>query len=397
MMNHSVLNIPTDYSTKKVEVEQQKLYQHVESNQKECLELKSLLKRVLTTAVSNKKKLSEGSSSTTSSSTYYKSVKSVDSIKEIASDGTITEDIHMQSLLNEFTSMSENAELDISDEIIKELYNVNTRVDACVDVSSKLQKTWCELDSSITQIKSDIANIKQYFKVDNLLLHGFRYPSQNLSSLQFSMYVADLINYVLPFLPVPVSWQHISTAHPLPTRAKKSTVVVIRFSNRHIKDMIYDHRHLINNGMLITEHLTDENKAVHKKAKELFGVNYVDTVNCKTVVYLDGKSIPVMSIDDVEKLFAKYCESIGSNDKYTFINHQPASSSNVASYYSNNYAAAVQSNRNATNRNNATSYSRRVNVNNRNVYNRQNSFQPKQRRRFSGKPSTGYSVHNRHY
>ena len=157
MMNHSILNIPTDCRTKKVEVEQQKLRQDVDFNQKECKDLKFLMKRMLTAAVSKPKKgnTSEGSSSTNSSSTYYKSVKSVESIKEIVSDDTLIDDISSQSLLDDFISMSENGKLDLSDEFIKELYNVNSRIDAVSNVSSEIQKRWSELDSSIFQIKSD--------------------------------------------------------------------------------------------------------------------------------------------------------------------------------------------------------------------------------------------------
>ena len=57
--------------------------------------------------------------------------------------------------------------------------------------------------------------------------------------------VANQINNLIPNLPIRVSVHHISTAHPLPTKSKKSNVVVVRFANRYIKDMIYKYRHLV--------------------------------------------------------------------------------------------------------------------------------------------------------
>ena len=120
-----------------------------------------------------------------------------------------------------------------------------------------------------------------------------------MTSLEFSDYVAKQLNTLLPNLPLPVDWQHISTAHYLPTKSKKSVVVVVRFCNRNIKDMVYANRNSITSGLLITEHLIDENRDICNKVKELFGPNVsVCTESCKVYVDIDGKSNRVRSIDD---------------------------------------------------------------------------------------------------
>ena len=140
-----------------------------------------------------------------------------------------------------------------------------------------------------------------------------------MSSLEFSKYVAKQLNTLLPNLPIPVAWHHISTAHYLPTKSKKSVVVVVRFCNRNVKDMIYANRNFISNGLLITEHLIDENKAICNEARELFGpYGLVYSESCKIYVDIDGKSNRVRSVDDVHKLYVTFCERIGNNDNYVF-------------------------------------------------------------------------------
>ena len=71
--------------------------------------------------------------------------------------------------------------------------------------------------------------------------------------------------------------------------------------------------------MYITEHLTPFNKSICTEARNLFSSNcVVRTESCKIFIDIDGKSNRVSSIEDVRKLFVKYCERIGNIDNYTF-------------------------------------------------------------------------------
>ena len=217
-------------------------------------------------------------------------------------------------------------EVTLCPNVLAKIQELSLKMAAILEVTGNLQDKLNlltdrldQIDLSIAQINADIANIMQYFKIDNLLLHR-KVPFPNFSStLECCQYVVDLLNKLLPSLPIPISLNHISTAHYLPTKAKRSSVVVVRLSNRFIKDMIYEHRHEASDDILITEHLTDDTKAVFDTAKKLFGRNYVETVNCKTVIRIDGKSFPVKSISDVHKSFVRYCERVGSNDNYVFM------------------------------------------------------------------------------
>ena len=391
--------------------EQHNLHRDVTNNQKNCAELKDFMLKLLSAAKSSK---SDGS--TSSSSTYSCSnssnitCKSVKSIHTISSDGkTTSPEMENHELdtpsLDDYLSMAASGKIDFTDELMKELYAVNTRVDNIIELSSDIMGRWSELDSTINQLKKDILSIKQYLKVDNLLLHNFIIPPHSMTSLEFSDYVVKQLNILLPNLPIPIALHHISTAHYLPTKSQKSVVVVVvRFCNRNIKDMVYANRQSIANGLLITEHLTDENQAICKKAIELFGPSaLVFTESCKVYVGIDGKSIRVHSIDDVQKIFSNFCERIGNDDNYVFpnspVNIERNHSTHLTKTYSNRNCFATNHNGNFIQQKaprQIIPYSNRtfLNSNHRNF----NSKHTNSRKRgYWGKPSTGYSVHNRQY
>ena len=381
------IHIPIDSN---VLAEQRSLHHDVTENQRNCEELKNFMLKILLAAKPSKSDESSKSSSSSDSSCTTKSFntrKSIKSIHSISSDGkTINPDVgnheHDTPSLDDCLSMATRGELDFSDEVMKELYAVNTRVDTLNAISNNIQGRWSELDSSINRLKKDIISIKQYQKIDNLLLHNFILPSnfQAMTSLEFSDYVAKQLNTLLPNLPLPVDWQHISTAHYLPTKSKKSVVVVVRFCNRNIKDMECN------------------------KVKELFGPNVsVCTESCKVYVDIDGKSNRVRSIDDVHKLFVNFCERIGSDDNYVFSNShiEKNHSSPYMKHHSTNRHAVkhksniVQGNRNTPRQ--AVSFSNRTFFNS----NRRPNFNSNRRKVPQGgyqrKPNTHYSVHNRSY
>jgi len=100
----------------------------------------------------------------------------------------------------------------------------------------------------------------------------------------------------------------------LPTKAKKSQVIIVRFANRCVKDMVYDHRYLLPSKLSITEHMTDTNISIINHARKLFGYNFVRTKDCKIKIELFGRDHNVSSFLDVNNLFACYCEFLGTND-----------------------------------------------------------------------------------
>ena len=311
------------------------LKRDVDLNRQDCNTLKDVIKCMIEAAVSSKSinKCNKPNSIHTSNITF----KSATSITLSNEDGEVNAlsqpeaAVHNIPGLDAFLDMTVNGELELSDEFLRELYNVNSRVDTVNKACNELQVRWCEvdqkcheLDKSLKALKkeviADLNRVKQYQMIDNVLFHKFTLPTVQMTSLEFSQYVAEQINILIPQLPVPVQWEHISTAHPLPTKARKSNVVVVRFCNRNIKDMVYKHRNIAyHKGVLITEHLTDFNKSICVKARKLFPSNcIVRTESCKIFIDIDGISHRVASLDDVDKLFVIYCEFVGSYNNYSF-------------------------------------------------------------------------------
>ena len=127
----------------------------------------------------------------------------------------------------------------LDEKAVKELHVIQTELDKLRKSNTLITRKLEELDSYVTFIQVQINNILQYFKRDNILLHNFELPPKHYNTLQYSKYCADLLNKHLPNLPVEVKWEHISTAHWLPTKARKSDVILVRFCNRNVRDAIF--------------------------------------------------------------------------------------------------------------------------------------------------------------
>ena len=145
----------------------------VESNQQDCVVLREVIQSMINAAVSSKK--SSAPKSIATSDIVFKSAKSVRSIQAIESNNddmlcdTITqENVPVQGIsgMDEFINLASTGEIEFSDAFIKELYNVNCRVDAVNRVSSNLQERWCSLEQKVSQLESSIVNLKNALKVE---------------------------------------------------------------------------------------------------------------------------------------------------------------------------------------------------------------------------------------
>ena len=299
--------------------------------------------------------------------------------------------------MDELIQLVSKGEINLCGKTLEKLTEIDSKIDVLNQLSDQLQDKWTKLDIAIKNYDRELEELKQYIKLDNLLFHNFPQPPTSLTSLGFSCYMADMINFYFPYLPFPVRWDHISDAHPLRTKSNKSNVVIVRFANRNIRHEIYSQRYSLPRNMSITEHFTKDNLSVIYRAKELFGYENYYTEKCKIYVNVNDKSICVKTINDVNEAFE------------TTITQ--AENSNI------NYSATTQRNykQKSTNSNNTfhhrsftyrKSYSNVVQNHNSTVSNHTNNnmkishVQTSQGhgRKYRGqKPSSGYSVYNRSY
>ena len=180
------ITVPVD-SINSVIAEQLNLRQEMDANNIERLQLKKYVANLISIGKANARECE--TPSTSSSSTVTKTIKSVESLEYIDDSGDDAEGISPSSSVGTFAEMSATCELSVTDDILKQLYAVNTRIDANIKVGNELQQRWTELESAVTDIKNNIENIikeleetKQYIKIENLLFHNFRLPFGSSSS-----------------------------------------------------------------------------------------------------------------------------------------------------------------------------------------------------------------------
>lgn len=340
----STLSIPVDKISALVN-DHSSIESKILDTNKECDKLKNMMVSLMQAAVSPVKAAVKTSALTSSPASSLTSIQEISEDDLTALPSKYDVDLENSELFNEFLSSAAEGNLDLNDEIIQQLHEVNVRIDELSVVAKNLQEKWSELDATLKYIIDEIENLKQYTKKESLLLHDFPLPPANISSLQYSMFVTEQLNKFLPELPVTLKWEHISTAHYLPTKAKKSQVIIVRFANRCVKDMVFDHRHFLPAPLGITEHLTDRSQLIMKTARNLFGYDFVFTRDCKVIVDLYGRDHTVSSICSVHKLFAWYCQFLGQSDIQPSV---PRSSSHAKRFrkstavQSGSYAGAVK-------------------------------------------------------
>ena len=420
-------------STASIEAEQSRLKADLIKNEKSRCAIKEQLDILIDAAIlaNNDKAENESTDSSIDSSTATTVIQgdvSLESIQaiDVSDDEEYLSDDNSNrqdddARLKRFIELACKGK--ISDTVLGELQVLNAKLEDNNKVSNDLQNRWSELETTIKSLRKELSIMIQYIKIENLLFHNFDLPYgyRNMTSLEFSIYMAEQINHYLPQLACPLSWEHISTAHRLKTKNKSSNVIIVRFCNRNMKDEILSKKHLLKKrNAFITEHLTEDNLKIYKKAKELFGYKSVHTVNCKVIVNINGHDKLVSSCDDVNELF-KAENAVNSNDTNTLLAGSKSTSNNSSNntkdlsqqrssvQVSNKQSNTVGTITNVTYRPPAHKHSHKHAgaVNSRNAYNNysrnshrtfynnnyaEHHFSYQDRRRPSG-----YSVHNRHY
>lgn len=207
----SNLKIPVD-NIESIISHHSNIEEKITNTNKECGLLKNMMVTLLQSAVSPVKPACVSSALSVSPATSIASVdviSDVDDVTVIESSlpkplvGDTSED-HTE-LFREFIAKANEGKLDLNDVFMQQLYEINARIDELNAVVSDLQEQWCKVDDTLKLLINEIENLKQYTFKESLLLHNFPLPPPNLTSLQYSMYVADKLNSFLPQLPVPVT------------------------------------------------------------------------------------------------------------------------------------------------------------------------------------------------
>ena len=207
---------------------------------------------------------------------------------------------------NNSLSAGDNSKSDYEDvkSIITLLHqDIQSVNDGFTKLGDKTTNLFNTLKNDIADLKRVVEDNKQYSMLNNVLVHGFS-SVPNLYGIDFIYSIVEKLNELFPSLPGPILPCQIDDAHPLRTRNKNSKkVVIIRFSNRWMKDILMNcRRDLEGTGLMLTEHLTDFTQKLRSDTAEIIGA--VNTSVYKTRVYArcNGSYTPIKCQKDLDKL-----------------------------------------------------------------------------------------------
>ena len=183
----------------------------------------------------------------------------------------------------------------------------------CID---EIQNNLKYINNNLIKISNDAEDVRQYMQLNTLLIHGMKnLPDKN--GIEFSEHVLEELKRLFPMCAKYLVPGVIDTSHPLPTRSGKKSVVIVKFVQRDIRNLLFfNKRELKGNrdGIAITEHLTGRNLALLGQVRDVFGYKNAWTSKCKIYVLINGRKHSVKN----ERDFHHLCE--------TKLPHLPASS-----------------------------------------------------------------------
>ena len=160
------------------------------------------------------------------------------------------------------------------------------------DSTAQLEKLLCVFNEN-----------KQYLMRENLLIKGLKNVPTWLKGYKFSMWVAHVLNCLIPNLDFIIQPQHISVSHPLYKCDDGTTVVIARFAIRDVRNEIfYKKQYITNHNITITEHLTKSNQDLLKAATDLVGPKNAWTSQTNVFGKVGAKVTRIKTPEDIEKL-----------------------------------------------------------------------------------------------
>ena len=91
--------------------------------------------------------------------------------------------------------------------------------------------------SSPANNKARIEELDQYGRKNILLLRKLIFPKDKYG-MEFIKWIVEEINKIFPDLEIPLQMSHIDDAHPLKSRKDEHPLVIIKFTNRWMKNEI---------------------------------------------------------------------------------------------------------------------------------------------------------------
>lgn len=243
--------------------------------------------------------------------------------------------VELNSTNEAISRMKEKHEKDIKD--MEEKYN---------NEIAKMKKKY---DEELVLLKEKSNDLDQHPRLNNLIFRNFYIPDGDWSGYTFACYIATTLNNLLPMLEMPVTPYNIDIAHPLRKTSRGENVVIVRFTNRHVRHDIYKNKdYLLNYDIYVTEQLTKDNLKLLFKAKSIVGGPNAWSYNGKIFAFSQNKRYLVKNEESLKFLVStSYNNHLHSNttflsnDPYVPSNHSRASPRRGEGHRRNYYSSPV--------------------------------------------------------
>ena len=170
---------------------------------------------------------------------------------------------------------------------------------ACI---TEIKKVWNFVNDNFNKLTSDSNDMQQYMRLRTLLVHGLKNVPAHLKGIAFSEYVLGELQKLFPQHAKYLVPGSISVSHPMPTKSKTKSLVIVKFVQRDVRNLLfYDKKTLKGNKdkIVITEHLTSRNLDLLNQSRDLFGYNNAWSSACKIFVLIGGKKYHVRNLNDL--------------------------------------------------------------------------------------------------
>ena len=191
---------------------------------------------------------------------------------------------------------------------------LNGNADSALDIIQRLERRCNCFDDYFNQIHRWINKDRQYSFNEDLLIYDLGDVPLDKYDYDFIVYIVDKLNFLLPNLTRKITVDDVNDAHPLSN--KENPVVIIQFNKRWLKNMIMTQRKSLRQKQIrISDHLTENNLELLKKAKAIVGNYYAFSIKCKLFACVPGdkRKIPIRDDSDIEFLKCQMQEASSKN------------------------------------------------------------------------------------
>ena len=202
-----------------------------------------------------------------------------------------------------------------------------TRCSTLESMNYTLEKSNCELNAKCNTLETRLIKYcqetdkrinegNQYTRRNCLLVKKLNKVPRNIHGWKFSKYVARELNKLFPS--IPVSYSDIDASHILYLDEDKKPVVVVKFVNRDLRNLIWGNRDYINcRTVLLSEHLTPINRELFNKAQ---AVGNAWSEQCKIFATANGQKKLIEQESDLDGIDPLTEASVGSRPHQSQVN-----------------------------------------------------------------------------